>query len=312
MFTPLKTLRASGFRGLLALVALVGVLCAFPSQPARAADSTVTYNSDDLFLGFRQTAGSTDANDYLIDLGPIQDSGTNSLHPVSIQSLTGDFTHNYTFVSTGSTGYGSVGTDLQSTFGTAWYTAEDPATHQTAVLFSLEAAVAGTAVGTDPKDTLYTTIASGNAPYDNAASSQQAAGSTSVENLGTNGYASQHSTANTDWGVADVPGTTSTYGSYQGTGSKNTNTPGGSFNYFSQANEGQTTDTLTFERIVATTNVAGAGTSELGTFGLDANGDLVFKALSVPEPSTWASLLAGSGFLLLLRRRTPLRPEREV
>jgi hypothetical protein len=42
---------------------------------------------------------------------------------------------------------------------------------------------------------------------------------------------------------------------------------------------------------------------EAGTFTLESDGDLVYTSASVPEPSTWASMIFGAASLLALRRR---------
>lgn len=269
----------------LAAIAALGLV----NPPAHAADSTVTYATDNLLLGFRQTTGQGASEDYLVDLGPVQNFNFNT---------------SFTIQSTGTTGYGSVGTDLSNIFGTGYYTTIDPNTEKTAVLFSLEAdsGTTGTGTGSDPKDTLYTTVPVGTAPFNRASQSLQSGGATAIQNAGNNGYTGKTSTANSDEGIEQGTGDGSSYASYQPGG---INTNNDSFKYFNPSNEGQISDTVEFERLAT-----GTGTGmDLGTFSLDNSGDLTFtSATAVPEPATYASffLAAASVFMIARRNRRPV------
>lgn len=224
----------------LTMAAFAGVLCGFFTQPAHAGNTTEgSYSADSLLLGFRQTSGQGSSLDYLLDLGPIsQLNGGKGL------------TQSFTILSTGTTGYGSVGTDLKSFFGNNYYT-------DGSVLFSLEAATNSSQVGSDGPNTLYTTVPSGesgNASFSRQASGTQGTASGNIANVGT-AYSGAMSTANSDLGVKQViASVTNSYGSYQGPG---TNTSNDSFNYFDPSNEATVNTALSFERIATATKNSG-------------------------------------------------------
>ena len=47
----------------------------------------------------------------------------------------------------------------------------------------------------------------------------------------------------------------------------------------------------------------GPGSAELGTGVILSDGEVTYTPAVVPEPFTWAAVLAGAGFLALVRRR---------
>ncbi len=277
----------------LSAITAVGLL----GHSARAGNAAVTYATDDLLLGFDEP-GAT--NDYVVDLG-------------QISSLNGGkgLTQSFTILNN-SGNYGNVAADLSSTynastnpnglFGPNWYSSTS------GVVYSLQAATNGAAVGSDGPDTLYTTVPAGdstNSGFTRAAAGTQATGAGNIATVGT-GY-NGTTTANSNEGVVENASSTNSYAYYQPPG---TGASGASFNYFNPSNQADPTTALDFERIATATKNSGFQGSpgtDLGTFSLDSAGDLTFTSINaVPEPSTYASLFLAAGSIFLISRRNRL------
>ena len=90
------------------------------------AESTLTYNDGDLFLGFRATDRTSD---YLINIG----------QPAQFVKATPG--------STFQVDLGNASADLTAAFGSDWYTRIDPKTGRNAVLWAVVGGRQGAAVG---------------------------------------------------------------------------------------------------------------------------------------------------------------------
>ena len=128
----------------------------------------------------------------------------------------------------------------------------------------------------------------------------QSAPSNNINAVGGTGYSGNTSTANSDLGLQQNSTDTGAYATYQPGGSNAANK---SFAYFSPSNEGQTTDSLYFDRLTPTASGTAPGTTLPGTFSVDSSGDLSYTVAAVPEPLTWASLFAAVCALAFVARR---------
>ncbi len=170
----MKTLTTS------ALIATIGATLL--SLSANAGNSPTTYAPDDLFLGFRQTAGPGATQDYLLDLGQISNYNLNQ---------------SFTLLSSGTTGYGSVG----STYPASSVRIGTPLSIQTPgkPLFytAWKQQRRLRRVGSDPAKTLYTTNLNATSLSAKLLAVRIRRRTTSTS-MGNNGYSGNKSTANSD------------------------------------------------------------------------------------------------------------------
>lgn len=263
---------------LTAALALAG--SAFFQQPAGA--DPVVYNDGDLFMGFRST---TATNDYLWDIG--QYSLFNN-QPVGFHlSL------------------GNVGLDLTAVFGSGWATNN-----------AVQWGVAGTHdfdANGNLIANLYASRAEPNLgtfaqPWQRQSTSSQTNTASSIETLAYGGFFGNESTANNPTAIIQSTGGIS-WASFQPGGS---NTFGGSFSTWNPTIEapglpgtgtgipGTRLDLFELLPDNSGTNPFG---KYVGTFSIDAAGNVSYDVFAaVPEPSTYASVIAGAALLIAVLR----------
>ncbi|MEO6055078.1 MAG: PEP-CTERM sorting domain-containing protein [Chthoniobacterales bacterium] len=250
-------------------------------QSAHAGGSAVSYNDGDIFLGFRQTGGTSA---YLLDLG----------QPDLFMTATPGSS---IVLNTTISGFGDIGADLSSAsvFGSSWYTDGN-------VFFAV---TGGTKFGDnfgDPEGTLYSTNPS-STPWTPQSDGSQVS---TVNRLSTAGfrYSLATSSANSDLGVIQSTSTPNNYASFQ-PGGTIPNSAGISFAEWNPTNEGLVNTTLYFNQIISRGN--GDTSVNIGFFSIDSGGLVTFTAAGspIPEPSTYALLgmsTALMGFLIFRRR----------
>jgi hypothetical protein len=235
------------------------------------ADSN-SFQTGDLYVGFRSTSATT--NDYVLDLAPLSNF---------------DFSHSFELTPSSTTAYGTYGAvaaDLSATFGTNWFTSGS-------TLFSVIGSLQ------DGGGSVYTTKASGN--YAAQGSSVLSDVTSDLDTMGgaiwskgSNTNSSFESTSDSDLGFEQTASATSSYASYQPNGTTVTT----SFDELSD-NEQTVGTAANFDQLNPDPS-----STDLGTFGVDSLGDLIYTAAApVPEPSTWASLFAAVAAVAFLARR---------
>jgi hypothetical protein len=269
-----------------ALVAAAGFALA-PGH-ARAQSSThVSVNTGtDLYLGFEE---SGNGNNLIVDLGA----------DTLFLDATAAFTVQFGAIPAGQTGAGtavySLSADLSSNFG-SWASSSGA----TALKWGV--------VGDDengPNTLLFVSRDSlnPNVPI-NASYNNIGIYADDVDSLGGT-LSTDFSTVNSTE-AASVPATATT-GQPNSWSSFNpyTNAFGTGLDIEQSPGDGPLSTLNLFEEI-PNENGGGAAT-DVGFFTLASNGDLTFTPASVPEPSTWLSLIGGAFFLGFLRRRRGLR-----
>jgi hypothetical protein len=252
---------------------------------ARAVEPNVPYSSGNLILGF-QLSGD---NDLEVNLGPYS----------SFTSATSPFNVSFGVIPADQTGAGttvsSLAADLSATYGSGW---------------ASSSLLGWGVVGDTPNGAGYTTfltIDSHNptipSRYSNSQSSEV---DSSISSLG-GGLGTSPSTVNSTE-VASIT-----------VGSSNPNswsefTPGSNFTGSglpveqSFGADTATTSTLNlFENVPNGRNGGGGSATDVGAFTLNSSGDLTFTPASVPEPSTWFSMVLGALSLVFVRRRSGVR-----
>lgn len=253
--------------------------------------------SGDVLIGFEQQGN---ASDYVVDLGQVtQFKPTTSDYQIQLSTadlggIDGVFGTNWASNSNGSTDvqWGVVANDQSDTIASdpdgnsIWYTKGE------------------TTVGT------HTT-----API-RGSSSALGAISQNIENFETLGYAGQAATAGTenssDLGVILTASAADSWTSFK-PGSYSGNTAFGIGSEIEQPSSGSytgPTDSVLDFYEVDTKTASNQSATLLGTFSLSSGGVLTFEgadAAVVPEPSTYALVLAGGSMLLLVLKRRKSR-----
>lgn len=236
------------------------------------AQSALTYNDGDLFLGFRATDGTSD---YLVNLGQAsqfvgQSSGSSQQASV-----------------------GNIGADLTTVFGSDWYTRIDANTGTSAVKWAIVGA-REVAASSDPANTLYSTSANSSA-WPRLSDTAQSYTSSLIASLG-NAFSGNQSTANSPQGLIQTAAANNSYASFQPGGS---HSQGISFQTWNPSNEGAPSTRLFLDRITP-----GSGASELlGVLTLSSNGNVTFTAGNNPigqllNLSTRLDVLTGDNVLI--------------
>lgn len=251
-------------------VALALAGSAFFQQPTIAA--TVPFPNDgDLFMGFHS---SSSANEYLVDIG--QYSLFNS-NPIGFHLSLGNF-----------------GADLTTALGANWFSD-----------INAQWGVAGTLDANSWLFASKSTLIPGSAtPWERQSTASQTGTGSIIDTMVFGDYAGQDATANNPTGVIHSTGGLS-WASFN----NGANSPGSSFQSWVPSIEGPQIPGLPgnsipsskldlFEMVPFNTqNPAG---QYLGTFSIDASGNVSFDV--VPEPSTYASVIAGAALLIVLLR----------
>ena len=257
------------------------------SPPSAQAQVQVSYNSDDLFLGFRKTGASFD---YLVNIGQA--------------SIYRDFAGtSFTLA------IGNILPDLNAAFGPGW--ASDPN-----VFWSVSGSSGLAAVGIDVSRTLYATreeltfgIQSG--LWNRGSSTTQGTPNSKMGAL-AQAYLQvagtpNNSTANSNFAILQDPNATNSYASYQpgGTVTNSGPAPGTGFAYFNPSIEGSFANGAAGSQLDLVRLVPGATTvgEFVGTFTITNGGAVAFNNNVVPEPGSFAIVAAGTALLGLVRRR---------
>jgi hypothetical protein len=249
-----------------ALLAVVGLAL----SPGHAGATQPTVNATDVLVGFEGlNSGSPTGEELLVDLGPasqFQSGGT--FTPVNLSN------------------------DLQTAFGTTWY------------VNSGTPLVSWGLVGIDkfgalPGDVFDTVFLSQDAANSNPVGElNSSAASTTVSAITNtkNQFALQ--TSGTDNAEAAELADSNTYSFFSQNAFKSQAFKTGLD--IEQINgDGPTDSTLDFFQLTPATS---GDATELGSFQLSSGGELSFTAGAVPEPSTWATLIAGILLLGFFRR----------
>lgn len=224
------------------------------ASPAFAQQTTLTYDDGDLFLGFRSTDG---ISDYLVNiLQP--DQFVNATPGQSFQVPTGNLI-----------------LDLNTAFGSDWYTRIDPNTGTNAVLWAVTGGRVIAAAG-DPDNTLYSTNPS-STPWPRRSGTAQGFTTSLIAGMGST-FAGNLSTVNNPHGLIQNAASNNSYASYQ-PGGENSN--GISFQTWNPWNEAVPGNPLYLNRIVP-----GSGASIfLGALMLSSSGQVTFTAPGGASPS---------------------------
>ncbi len=277
------------------LSALAAVL-AF-SVSAHAA--TVDYDAGDLVMSFYTKSGTGSTLNVSVGLGDLATAFRGDLNGGSVLTGSTYWTSNNNGTFTFNLGT-ALGTVLDNAFGIGWYNRSDLYWGISGVLTSSATA---SAVGGDPRRTVYVS-------HDASAASYSGLGTSTVASVATNmtGFQGAFDTLQADSGQTLVAtyqdSISNSYESWQYNGDSRL----ADWGYVTGANSTVST-TLAVDRILALTNGAnptgtvGNGQS-IGTFSLGSDGTLTFSA--VPEPSTYGLLIGGLltvGFMMWKRRR---------
>ena len=232
------------------------------------ARATITENPGDLFVGFQSVNddGSTGSYDLLVDVGPASQ-----------------------FLSGGSFTGINLNSDLDDAFGTGWNA-------NTGYPIVQWGAIGDDKYGTfagDSSNTIFLTEdPSANAPSEPGAQAAGTIGTKIVSNLGGT---FRNDTAESDNSEAAKISDTSTYS--WSSFDPSTTSFGLGVNIEQANGDGPTNTALTLYQDIPN---GGTTANVLGSFSLSSGGELTFA--SVPEPSTWLSLLSGAICLGLFRR----------
>lgn len=277
------------------LSALAAVL-AF-SVSAHAA--TVDYDAGDLVMSFYTKSGTGSTLNVSVGLGDLATAFRGNLNGGGVLTGSTYWTSNNNGTFTFNLGT-ALGTVLDNAFGSGWYNRSDLYWGISGVLTSSATA---SAVGGDPRRTVYVS-------HDASSASYSGLGASTVGSVATNmtGFQGAFDVLQPDNGqtlvatYSDSIANSYEYWQYNG------DTRLADWGYLTGANSTVST-TLAVDRILALTSGAnptgtvGNGQS-IGTFSLGSNGTLTFSA--VPEPSTYGLLIGGLltvGFMMWKRRR---------
>jgi len=264
-----------------AAIALAASL-ALAAGHARAQSSTFVSTNDgtDLYLGFQESGDS----DLIADIGSYTQF-VNAVAPFTIQ---------FGVIPTGQTGAGtavySLLADLNNNFTSSW-------TSSTTLKWGV--------IGDDENDSpnlLFVTqdgSSSSKAP-NNPGSQQTAQIQDKIETFDTylgDDFSTVHSSETASVTSASANSWTSF-------------TPGGpsAFDTGLNIEQGPGDGPLSTLNLYAANNTGSGTATDLGTLSLATNGEITFTPESVPEPSSWLSILGGALFLGLFRLRRNVRP----
>ena len=255
-----------------ALLALAGT--ALVAQSAQA-QTTLSHNPGDLFLGIRATGGVGATKDLLIDIGSAASYRDGSM-------LSGNYVVALSL--------GNLNQDLVNTFGASWNTRTD-------VVWGIFGTPGASAVNGDAAKTLY-----GSAPDLTAGihATPWNAGSSSGQGTVVSRMTAVEQAYDATAGTPNVSSTNGSVVLVQNTTDVNsyafgaTNPSAISFGFFNPSIEGAIGTQLDLFRMPV--GFGTPGTYE-GTFSLQSNGSVDF----VPEPSS--ALLLGVGAMSLMARR---------
>lgn len=259
-----------------ALLAFAGA--ALFQQPAQA--QMVPFPSDgDIFMGFH----STSANEYLVDLG------------------------SYSMFANQPAGYhlsiGNFNADLTTALGANWAT--DP-TVQWGGAGTLDATNQLFATRAEPTKGTFAI------PWERHSTSSQSGSGSYIDTMAFGDYAGQTPTANNPRGVIHSTGGLS-WASYQLNGA---NSMGASFNTWNPTIEapvfaggsGIPNTRLDFFQIDPDNTGKNPPSTYIGSFDIDSAGNVSYDVFAaVPEPSTYATFIAGAALLIVslrFRRRS--------
>ncbi len=229
---------------------LAALFCASLAGTA-AAQSTLTYNDGDLFLGFRSTDGTSD---YLVNIGQ-PDQFVNASSGTTLQVSTG-----------------GISADLAAAFGSDWYSRVDPNTGKSAVLWAIVGGRQVAASG-DAANTLYSSNPKGTAWPKLSTTAQSF--TTSLIGALANQFSGNQSTANNPQGLIQTAAGTNSYAGFQPSGA---HSGGISFQTWNPTDETTPLGRSFFDRIVP-----GSGASTVvGAFSLGSDGSLSFTAGTNP------------------------------
>jgi hypothetical protein len=236
-----------------------------------AAQTPLTYNDGDLFLGFRSTDGTSD---YLVNIGqPSQFVNASSGSTLQVS--------------------GNLSADLTTAFGSDWYSRVDPNTGKSAVLWAVVGGRQVAASG-DPANILYSTKPS-RAAWPRQSDTAQSFTTSLIGALG-NQFSGNQSTANNPQGLIQNAANSNSYAAFQPGGIRSN---GISFQTWNPSNEANPIGRLFLDRI---TPGSGAGTI-LGAFTLNGSGQVTFSAGSNPigqslNIATRMNVLTGNNALI--------------
>jgi hypothetical protein len=254
---------------------------------ARAQSSTFvseSANGNDLYLGFEESGSP---NNLIVDIGP--DS--------KFLNATSAFTLSFGVIPTGQTGAGtsvtSLLTDLNTVYTTGWASSSGAS--------ALKWGVAG-------DDEISSTLLFFTEDSVNPAipkSPSITGGNSEADKIDTFSYylSKDFSTVNSSEASSVPSSASSTDPDPWSVYSPSTNGFGTGLDIEQSPSDGPLSTLNLFEEVP--TSSGGANATDLGTLALESNGSVVFTPESVPEPSTWASIIGGGLLLGLhqLRRR---------
>jgi len=269
--------------------------------------ATLVYNDGDLLLGFTATSGTGSSVDYLVDLG----SATNYI-------AGGSFATGAPVKLT----LGNIGADLAATYGAGWATNAN-------LIWSINGTqrLAGngfaknTAFGSLPESTVGVQTIAPPQPSVSSASNLTGkllsqSGSYALGSTNTNGgglaNGDQVQSTNSTVALFQPVGFSQSYASYQPNG---VNTSGATaYGYYNPGNLNDFTNGVGGSVADLYELGSGAtGVNYLGVFQFDNSGNLYFDSASpssasfplsqTPEPTSFAMLAIGAGFLGMARRR---------
>ena len=261
------------------LFALSLVALGLASTNSRAVTPTaVSYQANDLFLGFRATGGVGATKDYLVNIGQASlYKGASGAYSPSV---------------------GNIGADLVRIYGPGWYNRSD-------LLWSISGTPGTSAVGSDPAKTLYATAAeipagTQSSPWKGGSSTSQGAATGKMISLsqqflapvGATGGTVNLSTTNSLVAIEQDVVSSNSYASFMPGGANSDSTT--AFRFFNPTVEGDFTDgaagsVLDLYRIPVGYGIDG---TLVGTFVLDNTGKLTFTPAVTAPPPTVATLAA--------------------
>ena len=266
------------------LFALSLVALGLASTNSGAVSPTaVSYQANDLFLGFRATGGVGATKDYLVNIGQASlYKGASGAYSPSV---------------------GNIGADLVRIYGPGWYNRSD-------LLWSISGTPGTSAVGSDPAKTLYATAAeipagTQSSPWQGGSSTSQGAATGKMISLsqqflapvGATGGTVNLSTTNSLVSIEQDVVSSNSYASFMPGGANSDSTT--AFRFFNPTVEGDFTDgaagsVLDLYRIPVGYGIDG---TLVGTFVLDNTGKLTFTpAVSGVPPTVTTQAATGSTF----------------
>ena len=270
---------------LLPAAALAAACLALSPGLARAAEPNVPYTAGDLILGFQQSG----ANDLEVDIGPY----------TKYLNATSPFNVTFGVIPANQAGAGvtvsNLTADLSATYGSGWASNSGASLLQWGIIGD---------VATGASFTTYLTIDSNNSTI--PVRPGNSGGSLYDAKIGSlsGALVASPSTANSTEAASVLTTAANSWDSFN---------PGNSFGSvglppIEQAfgADGPTNSTLNLWQDAPNGKNGGGNAVDIGSFTLDGSGDLTYTPVSVPEPSTWASIIGGAIFLGLFRFRRSL------